>query len=68
MSTINYGSRTDPDLTKYQINHIAISIWRPLFFAPILYNYSYDTRDMPYLPPFSVIIEDIVSVDDIYHL
>ena len=25
-------------------------------------------RDMPYLPPFNVIIADILSVNDIYHL
>ena len=66
MSTIIDGSRTDPDLTKYQI-HIAISIMTASLLCSEYYITT-RTRDMPYLPPFNVIIADIVSVDDIYHL
>ena len=68
MSTIDDGSSTDPDLTKYQIYHIAISINHDGLSSLLWYYITTRTRDMPYLPPFNVIIADIVSVDDIYHL
>ena len=66
MYTIYDGFSTVPDLTKYQIyqlqlNHDGLSSLRRYYVTNII-------KDMPYLPPVNVLIVDILSVDDIYHL
>ena len=67
MSTIYDGFSTIPVLAQIpnpshcNINHDGLS-------SLLRYYVTTRIRYMPYLPPFNVIIADIMSVDDIYHL
>ena len=55
------GSPDSHDLLHNNLNHDGLS-------SLLRYYVTTRIRDMPYLPPFNVIIADIVRFDDIYHL
>ena len=68
-NTIYDGSSTVIDLTQIPNQSLQLNIRRIYGLSSLLrYYITTRVRDIPYLPPVSVIIADIMSVGDIYHL